>query len=72
MYKKRKKMDKITAQQLTVKFKSILPYMNEEQKRLLLAVEAKYIGWGGVSQVSKASGVSPATIRKALKKLQRQ
>lgn len=59
----------ITNQQLTVKLKTVLPHLNEKQKRLLLAAEAKAIGWGGVSQVAKATGASRVTIHKALKEI---
>ena len=58
-----------TNQQLTVKLKTILPHLNERQKRLLLAAEANAIGWGGVSQVAKATGASRVTIHKALKEI---
>lgn len=42
-----------------------LPHLNEKQKRLLLAAEAKALGWGGVSRVAQAAGVSRGTIHKA-------
>jgi len=45
---------------------AILPYLNERQRRLLLAVEAEALGHGGVTQVARASGVSRVTIHKAL------
>ena len=36
---------------LAEKLNSILPYLNERQKRLLLAAEARSLGYGGVSGV---------------------
>jgi AcrR family transcriptional regulator len=47
---------------LTEKLSTVLPYLNERQQRLLLAVEARSLGYGGVTQVSRASGVSRPTI----------
>jgi DNA-binding phage protein len=49
-------------QQLSKKFAIIMPHLNEKQRRLLLAAEAKMIGWGGVSKVAKASGISRVTV----------
>ncbi len=54
---------------LTEKLSAVLPYLNERQQRLLLAVEARSIGYGGVSQVSRASGVSRPTIYRGLREL---
>jgi transposase len=60
----------ITGQQLIAKLKSVLPHLNEKQKRLLLAAEAKALGWGGVSRVAQATGVSRGTIHKALEEIE--
>jgi hypothetical protein len=43
------------------------PLLNERQRRLYLADEAKAIGHGGITQVSKVSGVSRVTITQGLK-----
>jgi DNA-binding phage protein len=51
---------------LREKFAAILPHLNEKQRRLLLAAEARSLGHGGISQVARASGVARATIHKAL------
>ncbi len=59
----------ITDRQLTAKLKAILPHLNEKQRRLLLAAEAKALGWGGISRVAQATGVSRVTIYKALKEI---
>lgn len=45
--------------------------MNEKQRRLLLAAEARSLGWGGIAQVARASGVSRPTIQKALHERER-
>jgi hypothetical protein len=54
---------------LTEKLSAVLPYLNERQQRLLLAVEARSLGYGGVTQVSRASGVSRPTIYRGLREL---
>jgi transposase len=47
----------------------MLPLLNERQRRLFLASEAKAIGYGGVGQVSRVSGVSRVTITQGIKEL---
>jgi hypothetical protein len=55
---------------LAEKLAAILPHLNERQRRLLLAAEARSLGHGGVSRVARASGFSRPTIPKALRELQ--
>ena len=43
--------------------------LNEKQRRLYLAAEAKALGWGGVSKVARATGVSRTTITSGLDEL---
>jgi hypothetical protein len=47
---------------LAAKFDAILPHLDERQRRLVLAAEARSLGHGGISLVSRASGVSRVTI----------
>jgi transposase len=58
-----------TDQDLEQKLATILPLLDERQRRLLLAAEARSLGYGGVSKISRASGISRATIQTALKQL---
>ena len=58
-------MEKATIERI----KTMLPLLNERQKRIFLATEAKAIGYGGISQISRISGVSRVTITKGLKEL---
>jgi hypothetical protein len=44
------------------KIEKVLPFLNEKQQRIYLASEAEYIGFGGVTAISKASRVSRPTI----------
>jgi transposase len=54
---------------LARKFAVILPQLNEKQRRLILAAEARSLGHGGISRVARASGLSRATIQRALHEL---
>jgi transposase len=47
---------------LRKKIKSLLPHLNERQKRIYLSSEANSIGYGGVTLISALSGVSRPTI----------
>ncbi len=44
---------------------TILPHLNEKQRRLVLAAEARSLGYDGVSQVARATGISRPTFIKA-------
>ncbi len=54
---------------LAQKLAAVLPALNERQRRLLLAAEARALGYGGVSQVARAAGVSRPTIHQGLRDL---
>ena len=56
-------------QELERKLATILPCLDERQRRLLAAAEARSLGYGGITRVSKASGISRPTIQAALKQL---
>ena len=45
---------------------TMLPHLNENQKRLLVASEAIAYGRGGISEVERISGISRKTIRKGI------
>lgn len=55
---------------LAEKLQSVLPYLNEKQRRLLLASEARSLGYGGISRVARATGVSRPTIHQGLRELE--
>jgi DNA-binding phage protein len=55
--------------ELAQKFAAILPHLNEKQRRLLLAAEARSLGRGGISRVARAAGMTRPTIQKALQEL---
>ncbi|BBO17315.1 ISAzo13 family transposase [Candidatus Brocadia pituitae] len=47
----------------------VWPYLNERSRRVLAAAEAKQLGRGGVSLVSRACGLSRVTITKGIREL---
>jgi len=55
--------------QLSVRVGLLLPHLNERQRRLLLATEARLLGRGGVRAVAQVAKVSETTIRKGLLEL---
>src|SRR5450631_4317290 len=52
----------IDEQVLAAKFGTILPHLDERQRRLLMAAEARSLGYGGISLVARAAGVSRVTV----------
>jgi hypothetical protein len=55
--------------QMQKKYASLSPFLDERSRRLWCATEARAIGVGGISFVSKATGVSRPTIHKGLKEI---
>jgi transposase len=54
---------------LKEKMTALLPHLNERQRRLFLAAEARALGHGGVARVARAVGVSRPTIQQGLREL---
>jgi hypothetical protein len=54
---------------MRMKLRHIWPHLNERSRRMLAATEAVQIGYGGVSLVSRASGLSRVTIIKGIREL---
>ncbi|MGH7750466.1 MAG: ISAzo13 family transposase, partial [Candidatus Dormibacteria bacterium] len=54
---------------LASKLTLILPHLNERQRRLVLGVEARALGRGGVTLVARAAHVSRTTVHAALAEL---
>ena len=53
------------------RFRSLTPFLDERMRRLVAAAESEAIGYGGVSRVSRASGVSRRAINAGVKELRR-
>jgi len=49
-------------QVLAAKFAAIFPHLDERQRRLLMAAEARALGHGGIRLVARAAGVREATV----------
>jgi hypothetical protein len=60
----------IDEQVLAAKFAAILPHLDERQRRLLLAAEARSLGYGGVSLVARSAGVSRVTVTAGVEELE--
>lgn len=54
---------------LKEKLNKLLPILDERQKRIYLASESKYIGRGGLTKISKLTGVSRVTINSGISDL---
>ena len=54
---------------LVLKFALIWPHLDERARRMMAASEALELGFGGVSTVSRACGLSRVTITKAIQEL---
>src|SRR5947209_6748347 len=52
----------VTQEMLAAKFGSILPHLDERQRRLLLGAEARALGHGGIRLAARAAGVREATV----------
>lgn len=59
-----------TEQIIKEKYCKMLPYLNERSKRIWAATEAESYGWGGISVVNQATGISRVTITEGLKELE--
>ena len=48
---------------------ALMPHLNEKQLRIAAALEARSLGYGGVSAVAEATGIARGTIHRALEEL---
>ena len=58
-----------TSDQLEKRFALIWPHLDERARRLVAAQDAVRLGYGGVSRVSRACGLSRVTLAKGVKEL---
>src|SRR5437773_3070222 len=56
--------------QLALRFEVLSPHLNERQRRLLLAAEARLLGHGGARAVAQVAGVSETTVRRGVFELE--
>jgi hypothetical protein len=57
-------------QQIQLKFQTLQPVLNERQIRLWAATEANAQGFGGISLVAEATGLSRTTISRGIEEIQ--
>jgi transposase len=55
--------------QLGRRFAVLLPHLNERQRRLAVAAEARLLGHGGVRAVARVAGMSETTVRRGVAEL---
>jgi transposase len=58
-----------TEEELARKFVVLWPHLDERQRRLVMGVEARELGRGGMSMVARAAGVSLPTVRRAVREV---
>ncbi|WP_370073049.1 ISAzo13 family transposase, partial [Streptacidiphilus sp. MAP5-3] len=56
--------------QLHCRFAVLLPHLNERQRRLAVAAEARLLGHGGVRAAARAAGISETTVRRGVGELE--
>jgi len=63
-------IDAVVVEGVQRRITTLWPHLDERQRRLLLGVEARELGWGGVSAVAVAVGVSRSTVTNAVAELE--
>ena len=56
-------------EQIKSRYRALVPVMDERMRRQWAATEAQTYGWGGLSAVSDATGMSRNTVRKGIAEL---
>ncbi|MDR1608962.1 MAG: hypothetical protein LBT38_11240 [Deltaproteobacteria bacterium] len=54
---------------LKLEFEIFWPYLSERARRIVAAARAMTLGYGGVSLMSRVTGLSRATIMKGIKEI---
>jgi hypothetical protein len=62
-------LDAQTIERIRNKYRSLEPEMDERLRRQWAAAEARDVGWGGISAVAQATGLSRTTITAGLREL---
>jgi hypothetical protein len=62
----------VNHEDIRLRFGSLSAFLNERMRRLVAAAESAAIGYGGVSVVARATGVSRRAITEGMKELSRQ
>ena len=57
---------------LQERFSALSPHLTERQKRLVAATDARSLGYGGITRVANATGMSRTTIHEGLRELDKE
>jgi len=63
-------VDSVVVEGVRRRITTMWPHLSERQRRLLLGVEARELGWGGVSSVARVAGVARSTVTVAVAELE--
>ena len=63
-------IDEAAPSQLEDRFAVLLPHLNERQRRLAVATEARLLGHGGVRVAARAAGMGETTVRRGVAELE--
>jgi hypothetical protein len=55
---------------LAAKFAAVFPHLDERQRRLVMAAEARVLGHGGIKVVARAADVSAVTVSRGVSELE--
>jgi transposase len=64
------RVDEVVRGQLATRFEVLLPHLNERQRRLAVAVEARLLGHGGIRAAARVAGMSETTVRRGVAELE--
>ena len=59
----------VTDKVIQTRINSVLPILNERQRRLYLGVEADCLGWGGITKIHRLIGINRQTIASGHKEI---
>ena len=54
---------------LKQKYSVLLRHLDERQRRVVAAADARFLGYGGISSLARASGLSRSTLHQGIKEL---
>src|SRR3954451_11352657 len=63
-------VDEVVRGQLATRVEVLLPHLNERQRRLAVAVEARLLGHGGIRAAARVAGMSETTGRRGVAELE--
>jgi Rhodopirellula transposase DDE domain len=58
------------AESVAARYAALRPHLDERQRRLLLGVEARQLGRGGIAAIAGATGVHPDTVARGVREME--